>query len=39
MVEEGKENEENLQREEFTVAVLPLVRVWVGGDDGVQAGG
>jgi hypothetical protein len=27
------------KREEFTVVVLPLVRVWVGGDNGVQADG
>jgi hypothetical protein len=27
------------KRKEFTVVVLPLVRVWVGGDNGVQADG
>jgi hypothetical protein len=29
----------SIEKEGSTVATLPLVRIWVGGDDGGQAGG
>jgi hypothetical protein len=36
---EEKEKKLVEEREEFTVAALPLVRSWVGGFDGCQANG